>query len=161
MRQEIYNSKLIPLEPYAFAAVRIAIDLNIFEIINKPTSLDEIMEKTNADPTILQRILRAISSIGYLKQTAVTQWEPTPLGMALSIPALHDWLIAHFDQRMVVCGRFPEWLKKRGYKTTGTVDDNIFTETLGAPVWEWYEKNPEAHAIFDSAMTIQESFPKK
>ena len=145
----------------AYAAVRIAIDLNLFEIINKPTSLDEIVQKTKADPLILQRIIRAVSSIGYLQQTAVTEWAPTPLTQALNIPGLRDWLIAHFDQRVVITGNFPAWLKKRGYQTTGSAEDNVLTETLGEPVWEWYAKHPEANVIFDSAMSIQESFPKE
>jgi hypothetical protein len=155
------NEKLTSLEPYAFAAARIAIDLNIFEIVTKPTNLDELSQITNADPVILQRILRAVCAVGWLKQTAITEWEPTPITLALNFPALRDWVIAHFDERVVVCGKFPEWLKKRGYKTTGAADDNVFTETLGGPIWEWYEKRPQENAIFDSAMSIQENFPKE
>jgi hypothetical protein len=157
----IWNEKLMSSEPIAFAAVRIAIELNLFAIINKPTSLEEITQKADADPVLLQRILRAISSIGYLKQTAVTQWEPTPLTWAVNVPALRDWLIAHFDQRVVICGKFPEWLKKRGYKTTGAADDTVCSEVLGGPIWEWYENNPKDSSLFDSAMSIQESFPKE
>jgi demethylsterigmatocystin 6-O-methyltransferase len=157
--QTRWNDKLTYLKPHAYAAVRIALDLKLFEIINKPTSLDEIVDKTGADPVILQRILRAVSSIGYLKQTASTQWEPTPLAQMLNVPALRDWMIAHFDERMVIAGRFPAWLKKRGYKTTGSAEDNPFTEVLGEPIWEWFDKHPKESAIFNSAMSIQESFP--
>ena len=117
------------------------------------------MQKTDADPVILQRILRAVSSIGYLKQTAVTQWEPSPLTLALNSPNLHDWLIAHFDERMVIAGKFPAWLKKRRYKTTGSIDDNALTEVVGESIWAFYDHHPEESAIFDSAMSIQESFP--
>jgi len=145
---------------YSFAAVRIALDLKLFELIKKPTSIDEIVRETEADPVILQRVIRAICSIGYLKQTAVTEWEPIPLTEGLYVPALCDWVISHFDHRVTICGKFPEWLKKRGYKTMGAVEDNVFTEVLGAPLWEWYENNPEASAIFDSAISIQANFPK-
>lgn len=140
--------------------MRIAIDLNVFEIVDKPTELDELAQKTGADPIILQRILRAISSIGYLKQTAITTWEPSTITQALKIPGLRDWTIAHFDERLSICGKFPEWLKNRGYRTTGSADDNVFTEVLGSPVEVWYENHPKASIIFDSAMSIQESFPK-
>ncbi|KAF4986548.1 hypothetical protein F66182_16815, partial [Fusarium sp. NRRL 66182] len=140
------------LQPQAYAAVRIAIDLNVFEIVDKPTELDELAQKTGADPIILQRILRAISSIGYLKQTAITTWEPSTITQALKIPGLRDWTIAHFDERLSICGKFPEWLKNRGYRTTGSADDNVFTEVLGSPVEVWYENHPKASIIFDSAM---------
>lgn len=148
-------------QPYAYAALRIGLDLKLFKLINKSTNLNEIVQETNADPVILQRILRAICSIGYLKQTALTQWEPTPLTQALNVPALHDWLIAHFDQRIIIVGHFPEWLRKRGYKSTGSVDDTVLTEVLGATAWDYYDAHPEASAIFDSAMSIQESFPQE
>jgi demethylsterigmatocystin 6-O-methyltransferase len=141
--------------------VRIALDLNLFQIIQKSTSLDEIVQKTDADPMILQRILRAVCSIGYLKQTDVKQWEPTPITHALNVPGLHDWMIAHFDERMVITGKFPAWLKARGHKTTGANDDNVATEVLKDSIWEWLEKHPEDSAIFDSAMSVQERFPKE
>jgi hypothetical protein len=140
--------------------VRIALELKLFEIVSKPTSLDELVQKTDADPVILQRILRAVCSIGYLKQTAVTQWEPSPLTQALNVPALRDWMKAHFDHRMVVTGRFPEWLKKRGHKAIGSFEDNVWTDVMGETIWEYYDKHPEDSAIFDSAMSIQENFPK-
>jgi hypothetical protein len=136
------------------------LDLKLFEIINKSTSLDELVQKTEADPVILQRVLRAVSSIGYLKHTTATQWEPSPLTPALNVPSLRDWLITHFDERVVVAGKFPAWLKKRGYKTTGSAEDNAFTETLGVPFWKYHDEHPEESAIFDSAMSTQESFPK-
>jgi demethylsterigmatocystin 6-O-methyltransferase len=155
------NEKLTSSKHHAYAAVRIAIDLNLFEIISKPTSLDEIVQKTDADPVILQRILRAVCSIGYVKQTAATLWESTPLTPVLNVPSIRDFLIAHFDERMVIAGRFPEWLKKRGYKNTGSIDDCVLKEVTGEQCWDFYENHPEASAIFDSAMSIQESFPKE
>ena len=118
------------------------------------------MHKTDADPVILQRILRAVCTIGFLKQTAAKEWEPTPLSHAANVPALRDWLKAHFDQRVVISGQFPEWLKNRGYKSTGSADDCVLSEVLGENAWKFYEHHPDFSAVFDSAMTIQESFPK-
>jgi len=62
------KQKLTSPKPYAYLAVRVALDLKLFELISKSksTSLDEIVQKTDADPVILQRILRAVCSIGYL-----------------------------------------------------------------------------------------------
>ncbi len=98
--------------------------------------------------------------MGYLKQTAITEWEPTPITQAMGVPALRDWMKIHFDQRVTVVGSFPEWLKKREYKTTGPANNSVFAEVMGLPLWEWYAKHPEDSATFDSAMSIQESVPK-
>jgi demethylsterigmatocystin 6-O-methyltransferase len=110
---------------------------------------------------ILQRILRALSSIGYVRQTGAAQWDPTPLTPVLKVPTIRDWMIAHFDERLVIAGRLPAWLKKRGYKNTGSIDDCVFKEVLGEQCWDFYDTHPEASAILDSAMSIQESSPKE
>jgi hypothetical protein len=36
----------------------------------------------------------------------------------------------------------------------------VWTEVVGEPIWAWFDNHPEDSAIFDSAMSIQESFPK-
>ena len=122
------------------------------------------MQKTGVDPNpvLLQRILRAVSSMGYLKQTAITQWEPTPLAQLLTVPSLRDFTITHSDFRVVMSGKLPAWLKAHGYKTSGTADDNVCTEVLGGggTFWDWLERHPDQSALFDSSVSIQEKFPK-
>lgn len=140
-------------------AVQVAVDLKLFEIISKPTTLGEIVEQTSADPVILMRILRAVSSVGFLNQTTKTTWAPTALTHVVAIPAFRDWMSTTFDQRVKSSGSFPEWLAKREYKTTGAVDDCVASEVLGMSIWEYYDTNPEASAIFDSSMSIQNAAP--
>lgn len=144
-------------------AIRIAIDLNLFEIIaskKEPTSLQELAEKTKADPTLINRIIRLVNALGFVKQIDATSWEATPMTHTIIVPPLRSWMITHFDKRMEMAGQFPAWFKKHDYKTSwASDDDNIAVEVLGADIWEYLNQNPEASAIFDSAMSIQEKFP--
>jgi demethylsterigmatocystin 6-O-methyltransferase len=141
-------------------AIRIAIDLNLFEIIAaKPSTLTELAEKTKANAQVLKRILRMITAIGYLQQKEIDKWEATPMTHAANVPALKSWVIAHFDKRMDIYAQFPAWFKRHEYKTSWLDGDNICIQTHGTDIWTYYEQNPEASKIFDSAMSIQESFP--
>lgn len=142
-------------------AIRIAIDLNMFATIaQKPTTLSEMAEKTKANPDLVKRILRVLTAIGLFQQKEVNKWEATPMTHALTIPPIRDIMIAHFDKRMDTYAQYPEWLRKHDYKCSWQDDkDNIFYQIHGAGAWEFYEQNPEASKIFDSGMSIQESFP--
>jgi demethylsterigmatocystin 6-O-methyltransferase len=159
----VYTPLMSFHQPATYMAIRIAIDLNLFEIIAQnpaPTTLDELVKTTKADPSLIKRIIRVVNAIGFVKQTDATTWEATPLTHTINAPPLKAWMIAHFDKRIEIFGRFPEWLKDHEYKTTWASDeDNVAFEIHDANVWEFYDQNPEASAIFDMAMSIQENFP--
>jgi hypothetical protein len=143
-----------------YMAVRIAIDLNLFDLIAaKPSTLDELAGNTKANPRLLKRILRMVTAIGYLQQTEIDKWEATPLTHALTMPPLKNWLIVHFDNRIELYAQFPEWLKQHDYKTSWLEDDNIYHQVYGTDTWSFFEQRPELSRIFDSAMSIQENFP--
>lgn len=144
-------------------AIRVAIDLKVFENIASkqgPTSLSDLAQETGADPSLLKRIIRLVSALGFVKQIDSTSWEATPQTYAFTVPALRDWMIAHFDKRMEIWGRFPAWLEKHDYKTSWASDeDNIAVEVFGSDCWTFFEQNPKDSVIFDSAMSLQENFP--
>ncbi|KAE9962613.1 hypothetical protein BLS_000114 [Venturia inaequalis] len=149
--------------PATLMAIRVAIDLNLFEIIASkqgPTSLQELSQMTKADPTLIKRIIRLICATGFIKQIDASSWEATPMTHALTIPSSRDWMATHFDKRMEIWGRMPAWLKRHDYQTSWASDeDNIAVEVLGSDIWDFFEQNPEDSRIFDSAMAIQEQFP--
>jgi hypothetical protein len=144
-------------------AVRIAIDLNLFELlVQRPHTLDELAEKTKADAKLIKRMLRVVTSIGYLQQTKTDVWEASPLTHVAVVPAFRDWLLAHYIKRFEMYAEFPDWLKRHDYKTSWVDEnDNIAKQVFGTDVWTWYGQNPEQAKIFESAMSIQEGFPKE
>ncbi|KAF2427851.1 S-adenosyl-L-methionine-dependent methyltransferase [Tothia fuscella] len=153
----------ISSSPVNYMAIRIAIDLGVFESIasrTSPTSLSQLQERSQADSTIIKRILRLVSALGFAKQTDINHWEATPLTFALNDPVLKSWMIAHFDKRIKIIGTFPEWLKAHQWKSSwASDDDNVCKQVVGTDLWTDYEQDPEASAIFDVAMSMQEKFP--
>ena len=139
-------------------ALMVALDLELFEFIRKPTSLDEIVQKTSADPMILMRLLRVLSAASFLNETARNTWGPNAISQTLTIPAFRDWMKTHYHH-LSFSSIFPQWLAKRQYKDAGSIDDCATSEVLGMPYWEWLDKNPKESALFDSAMSIQSFFP--
>ena len=142
-------------------AIRIAIDLKIFELIaEKPHTLSELAEKTKANPRLIKRILRLVTAVGYLQQKELDKWEATALTNILASPVFQNWLLAHYDERMHIYADFPRWLQKHDFQTSWVDDnDNIAKQIFGSDVWTWYDQNPEAARQFESAMSIQENFP--
>lgn len=136
-------------------------DLNIFELVaSKPQSLDELVDATKADARLLGRILRVITSLGWLTQNEVDKWQATPLSQTAAIPPFRNWLLVHFDTRMEVFTKFPEWLRKHDHKTSWASDtDNIWLQENGEPIWDFMASHPDYSARFDSAMSMQESLP--
>ncbi|QDS72572.1 hypothetical protein FKW77_000844 [Venturia effusa] len=149
--------------PANLTAIRVAIDLKLFEMIASkqgPTGLSEMAQKTRADATLIKRILRLVCALGFVKQVDASSWEATSMTHTLTVPPLRDWMVAHFDKRMEIWGRFPAWLKKHDYKTSWASDeDNIAKEVFGSNCWEFFDQHPEDSVTFDSAMSIQENFP--
>lgn len=137
--------------------------MKLFEFVTSkqgPISLTELAQKTKADPTLIKRIVRLVSALGFVKQIDTSSWEATPMTHKITLPPLRDWMAAHFDKRMEIWGRMPAWLKKHDYKTSWAGDeDNIAFEVYGSSIWDFFDQNPEDSVRFDSAMSIQEKFP--
>lgn len=142
-------------------AIRIAIDLNIFELVaQKSRTLDDLAQTTKANARLIKRILRLVTAVGYLQQKEVDKWEATPLTNVLASPVFRNWLIVHYDDRMNIYGDFPSWLKKHDYQTSWVDDkDNISNQIYGTDIWSFYDQHPEVARQFESAMSIQENFP--
>ncbi|KAF5006906.1 hypothetical protein FDECE_6740 [Fusarium decemcellulare] len=147
--------------PLNYMAIKIALDLKIFDhLTSKPQSLGELVKATNADARLLNRILRLITALGWIKQDTVDVWQSTPLSQLATIPAFRDWLTVHSDTRMQTYSEFPEWLRKHDYNTSWASDtDNIWLQENGEPVWEYMASHPQYGARFDSAMSTQDSLP--
>ncbi|KAL2204564.1 S-adenosyl-L-methionine-dependent methyltransferase [Sarocladium strictum] len=142
-------------------AVRILLDLNIFELIAPgPQSLDELAKATGADARLLKRVLRMATSIRWLKQDVADQWQATPISQVATLPPFRAWLITHFDTRVQTYSEFPEWLRKHDFKTSWAgAEDNIWLQENKEPVWAYMASHPEYSALFDTAMSIQDNLP--
>ena len=71
------------------SAVRIGIDLKLFELLaanEGPMNLEQLQEKTGVASVLLGRLLRYLSSVALIKETARDIFDATNVTQALAVP---------------------------------------------------------------------------
>jgi hypothetical protein len=74
-------------QPVANAAVRVAVGMGLFNQLpqsGKPATTKELAAKCNSDPEFVQRIARAVASLGFLQETAEETYAHTPVSLILT-----------------------------------------------------------------------------
>jgi len=96
----------------------------------------------------LYRVLRALSSIGFVTYTADGRFAQTPLSEILVTDApgsLRWFTISELGQE-----HYPAWGNLMHSVKTGEIAfDNFF----GADIWKYFEQNPEDAAVFNNSMS--------
>ena len=78
--------------PSLNAAVRTAIDLDIFSLVHTPTTVTQLAAATGADNTLVLRILRAIAAFGFIDEVGEQCYGPNRLSKALTMPVYRDFI---------------------------------------------------------------------
>jgi hypothetical protein len=130
-------------------AIHVAATLGIADLLrDEPLSSDELAALASAHPRSLHRVLRALASVGVLREDDDGRFALTEVGEGLRSDAAEPvggWAVyvgrpAHFQA----------WGALLHAVRTG---ENAFHSVHGADVWEYRARHPEDGAIFDRAMT--------
>ena len=78
--------------PSLNAAVRTAIDLDIFNLVHAPTTITQLTAATGADHTLLLRIMRVIAAFGLVDEVGEQCYGPNRLSKALTLPVYRDFI---------------------------------------------------------------------
>lgn len=78
--------------PSLNAAVRTAIDLDIFNIVQAPTTITQLAAVTGADHTLVLRIVRALAAFGCIDEVGEQCYAPNRLSRALTLPVYRDFI---------------------------------------------------------------------
>ena len=113
-----------------------------------PKSAEELASETKMHAPSLYRVLRALSSIGFVTYTADGRFAQTPLSEILVTDApgsLRWFTISELGQE-----HYPAWGNLMHSVKTGEIAfDNFF----GADIWKYFEQNPEDAAVFNNSMS--------
>ena len=113
-----------------------------------PKSAEELASETKMHAPSLYRVLRALSSIGFVSYTADGRFAQTPLSEILVTDApgsLRWFTISELGQE-----HYPAWGNLMHSVKTGEIAfDNFF----GADIWKYFEQNPEDAAVFNNSMS--------
>ncbi|MCJ1354567.1 MAG: hypothetical protein MMC33_004556 [Icmadophila ericetorum] len=164
-------------------AIRIAIQLNLFEILvksEKPKSLVDIFEITKADPILLRRLLNHLTTMDAVAQVGKDLFRPSRKSKIFAIPHQAAALKFCFDFNGPVWQETPSFLTKTNYvnptdplkcatQAAYKTDDHFFRVMIKRPpvfdtfnLWmtgyhdsraSWLDSYPFRERIIDSADT--------
>lgn len=113
-------------QPSQLAAVVTALDLNLFQHINSETtakSTTELAKKVEVDPALMIRILRVMSSIGVVRQTADGNFMSAPMSKALEDPDFVSMVRFVTEFVIPVKLKTPAYLRENKYQNPANIMD--------------------------------------
>lgn len=129
-------------------AISVAANLGIADLLaDGPLNSDELAQLTATHPDALYRLLRALASIGVLREEPGHRFALTDVGDCLRSDApesLRGW--AEF-----VGSRY-HWEAWTGLNHSIRTGENAFRHVHGIDSWTFRARNPELSAAFDQAM---------
>ena len=130
-------------------AIQVATTLGIADLLaDGIRTSDELATATDSHAPTLYRLLRALASVGVLRELDGRGFELAPLGQPLrsDVPdSVADWV--------TYVGRHYRWQAWRGLQHSIRTGENAFRHVHGTDVWTYRSTRPEESAIFDRAMT--------
>jgi len=130
-------------------AVHVAASLGIADLLaEEACAVDELASSTGSHPDALYRLLRALASIGILREEPGRTFSLTEVGDCLrsdSPDSLAGWAL--------YVGRPYYWNAWAHLLDSVQTGENAFRSVYGTSIWEYRADHPEESAIFDGAMT--------
>jgi demethylsterigmatocystin 6-O-methyltransferase len=146
-------------QPLENMAIRIAIDLDLFNIIEDDVTLDHLASTTGADPKLLIRILRLLVATKVLDEPKERVYSATPLSHMFRVPPIRDWMKTTFDTLLPIWSSIPTWLRENGYKDITSLTHNPTRTLYSANFFSALAQHPSREADFASAMSLQDAIP--
>ena len=129
-------------------ALRVAAELQVPDLVaDGALPLDVLVVRTGAHPPSLGRLLRALTTIGVLRETEPDVFGPTSLSDALrtgTAGSRRDWLLLNATDLA------PTWAALGHSVRTGATATSL---VYGMDSWSWRQQHPEQGARFDAAMS--------
>jgi O-methyltransferase/methyltransferase family protein len=128
--------------------IHAGVDLGIPDLLaDGERSADELAEASEADPSSLYRLLRALASLGILHEAEGRRFSLTDLGQPLrsDVPgSLRGWVRLQ--------GRDYLWRSWGNLANSIRNGENSFRALHGTDIWTWRAEHRDESAIFDDAM---------
>jgi SAM-dependent methyltransferase len=129
-------------------AIHVAATLGVADLLaDGPRASDDLADESGAHPPSLYRLLRALASMGVLREEDGRRFALTPLGDCMRSDApepVGAWA--------AYIGRLYRWQAWGHLLHSVRTGENAFRHVHGVDVWEYRARLPEEGAIFDRAM---------
>ena len=145
------------LKPSVSVAVKIALDLNIFDRLDTDgpgKSSDDLAQETGAEAFLLGRILRLLESAYVVKEVDANRFIATEFSGALTSPGYVGGFTSLFSSVWPVFTKLPEYLAQHEYRSPDDAYNGPFQfgkqTTLHRA--KWLQAHPEEGRAFNALM---------
>ncbi|KAJ5900168.1 uncharacterized protein N7473_004238 [Penicillium subrubescens] len=152
----------VVLTPGLLMALRMGVQLGAFQAIRdgqgKGTTTEEIAEKSGASVLVVDQILRLLSASGYVLETAVQTYQPSPLTMVMADPTLEATTRACFDIGNFCTTYAPEYFRKNNNQFPPSAEDTPFqlAKNTDLNYFHWLGQNPSLAKDFQQWMALKQ-----
>lgn len=134
---------------FALQALSVAAELKLADLLSTgPRSSDDLARQTATHAPSLQRLLRALASIDIFREDEHQRFSLTPLGQ---LPRTDSRYSLHAITCLVGSSfQWPAWGNLLHRIRTG---ECAFDAVFGMDLWAYMAQHPEAHHLFQQAMS--------
>jgi hypothetical protein len=135
------HGQFVTITVYAVARLGIA-DL----LRDGPKTAAELAQLTNSDKLSLERVMRALATVGVFRRTPDYKYHLTPLSQTLlsdSPEAMRDWAVCFGEVLLPALTAFGECVQS---------GEKPFVQVMGMSGWEYLSEHPSLGYAFDRAM---------
>ncbi|KAL9601564.1 MAG: hypothetical protein Q9219_002398 [cf. Caloplaca sp. 3 TL-2023] len=159
-------------EPARVTAIKLAVDLKLFETVkakgNAGTSAGELATASDADSTLVSRIMKHLTAMNVVEEIDADQYTATPFSNALTEPRYRDGIIYNWVKKSLKiktptshdCAgpsfhQMPDYLKSISYRHPTDLADGPFQYAHKTPAifFHWLYEKPDLAACFNNYMS--------
>ena len=142
-------------EPSRVSAVKIAIDAGWFSVISRrggAATVSDIAAATDADPRLVDRVMRVLASFGLLDELGVGMFGATAFSEYVQTPTGASGIEYWFDIGTHSFLTLPEYLAKTKYQDVRGAENWKIAKNTDLGIWDWLVAHPEALKSLDNHM---------
>ncbi|KAJ6036486.1 hypothetical protein N7540_000765 [Penicillium herquei] len=148
--------------PHQAIALRLGVDLKLFDAIaakaghsNGLVSLDELVEATGGEASIVARIMRFLAAIFVVNEVDQGLYAPTPFSAALVSSSPLSAVLIHSTHFLSVLAKLPEYFSINGWKSPDDAFNGPFQVAIDSPhYFEFLSSNAYYGEAFNTTMAM-------
>ncbi|OJJ55948.1 hypothetical protein ASPSYDRAFT_1158180 [Aspergillus sydowii CBS 593.65] len=147
-------------QPMVFMALKVAHDMGVFPVLEKatsPVSAKELAAVKQADPLLVQRIMRLLVSFDIVEEPEPSAYLPTAISKAMVNRATIGTVESLFCEFLPILTKTPEYLAATNYQNP---EDPLraplqYTHNVQTDGFTWLCQHPDALTRFNNFMEGQ------
>ncbi|CAG7972164.1 unnamed protein product [Penicillium salamii] len=143
-------------------AVRLAVDLKLFDAIAKRSSesedgkvrVSQLSEDVKGDPKLVGRIMKSLVPLDILKQHTSDTFSTTRFTEAYVSSSWMSSAVIFFTHLFLFVAKLPEYFEEKGWKNPDDIQDSPFNFALGSKrgYFDYMSSKPYYQNAFDTVM---------